>query len=83
MKICICGGGNLGHVVSGYLGAKSDVNVGILTRHPERWVRPTENNITQQLYNKWQTEHCYSQSVRNHTTGRYSIALSAGYVYQK
>lgn len=42
MNICICGGGNLGHVVSGYLGAKSDVNVGILTRHPERWARQLE-----------------------------------------
>ncbi len=42
MNICICGGGNLGHVVSGYLGAKPNVNVGILTRHPERWARQLE-----------------------------------------
>lgn len=42
MNICICGGGNLGHVISGYLGAKPDVNVGILTRHPGRWGRQIE-----------------------------------------
>lgn len=42
INICICGGGNLGHVVSGYLGTKSDVNVGILTRHPERWSNQLE-----------------------------------------
>lgn len=42
MNICICGGGNLGHVVSGYLGAKPNVNVGILTRHPERWAKLLE-----------------------------------------
>lgn len=42
MNICICGGGNLGHVVSGYLGAKPNVNVGILTRHPDRWARQLE-----------------------------------------
>lgn len=37
MNICICGGGNLGHVVSGYLSAKSDINVYLLTRHPDKW----------------------------------------------
>lgn len=42
MKICICGGGNLGHVVSGYLGTKPDVKVEILTRHPERWAKLLE-----------------------------------------
>lgn len=42
MNICICGGGNLGHVVSGYLGAKTNVNVGILTRHSERWTKQLE-----------------------------------------
>ena len=42
MNICICGGGNLGHVVCGYLGAKPNVNVGILTRHPERWAKQLE-----------------------------------------
>jgi hypothetical protein len=37
INICICGGGNLGHVIGGYLAAKPDINVSILTRHPERW----------------------------------------------
>ena len=36
-NICICGGGNLGHVVAGFLAARSDVEVSLLTRHPDRW----------------------------------------------
>ena len=39
MNICICGGGNLGHVVTGYLAAKKDYEVSLLTRHPECWSR--------------------------------------------
>lgn len=37
MKISICGGGNLGHVVSAILGARDDVQVSLYTRHPELW----------------------------------------------
>lgn len=37
MKICICGGGNLGHVVAGYLSAKAAYRVGILTGKPTQW----------------------------------------------
>lgn len=37
MKICICGGGNLGHVVAGFVAAQGQHEVVLLTRHPERW----------------------------------------------
>ena len=36
MKICICGGGNLGHVCAGFL-ANRGQQVSILTTQPERW----------------------------------------------
>lgn len=36
-RICICGGGSLGHTVAGYVGAKPDFEVSLLTRHPELW----------------------------------------------
>ena len=36
MNICICGGGNLGHVITGYLAHKG-YEMSLLTRHPERW----------------------------------------------
>ena len=36
MKICICGGGNLGHVCAGFL-ANRGHQVSILTTKPERW----------------------------------------------
>ena len=37
-KICICGGGNLGHVCAGFLASQKDVEVNLLTMHPERWL---------------------------------------------
>ena len=36
MKICICGGGNLGHVCAGFL-ANRGHQISILTTRPERW----------------------------------------------
>ena len=36
-KICICGGGALGHVCAGVIGSQEDVELNILTGHPERW----------------------------------------------
>lgn len=38
-KICICGGGALGHVAAGYIAARSKAEVRVLTNHPERWSR--------------------------------------------
>ena len=37
MKICICGGGNLGHVTAGYFAAQDNLQVSLLTTKPERW----------------------------------------------
>lgn len=37
MRICICGGGNLGHVTAGFLAAQDDLQVSLLTTKPERW----------------------------------------------
>lgn len=39
MRICICGGGNLGHVVAGFIAAQGEHEVTVLTRQPERWSR--------------------------------------------
>lgn len=36
MKICICGGGNLGHVIAGFTAARG-FEVNVLTSQPERW----------------------------------------------
>jgi hypothetical protein len=41
-KVCICGGGNLGHVVTGFLAANRECEVSLLTRHPERWQHQLE-----------------------------------------
>lgn len=38
-RVCICGGGNLGHVVTGFLAIHGDCEVSLLTRHPECWQR--------------------------------------------
>lgn len=37
MNITICGGGNLGHVCSGFIGANPKHRVSLLTTQPERW----------------------------------------------
>ena len=37
MKICICGGGSLGHVCAGVMASQQDVELNILSGHPERW----------------------------------------------
>lgn len=42
MKICICGGGNLGHVTAGFFAAQDDLQVSLLTTKPERWSRYLE-----------------------------------------
>lgn len=36
-RICICGGGSLGHVCAGVLSSMPDVQVNILTRRPDDW----------------------------------------------
>ncbi|MCQ2095452.1 MAG: NAD/NADP octopine/nopaline dehydrogenase family protein [Bacteroidaceae bacterium] len=37
MKICICGGGALGHVCAGVLGSDKENEISIYTGHPDRW----------------------------------------------
>lgn len=37
MRICICGGGSLGHVCAGVLGAQKGVEINILSGHPVCW----------------------------------------------
>ena len=37
MKICICGGGSLGHVSAGVLSSHDDVEISILTNRPSMW----------------------------------------------
>lgn len=37
MRICICGGGSLGHVCAGVLASQNNVTLNILTGHPNSW----------------------------------------------
>jgi len=37
MKICICGGGSLGHVCAGVMASQGDVELNILSGHPDCW----------------------------------------------
>ena len=41
MRICICGGGNLGHVCAGFLAYRGH-QVSVLTTKPERWSKSIE-----------------------------------------
>ena len=40
MRICICGGGSLGHVCAGVLSSHEDVELSLLSGHPDRWGGP-------------------------------------------
>lgn len=37
MRICICGGGNLAHVIGGWLASRENCEACLLTRRPECW----------------------------------------------
>lgn len=37
MRICICGGGGLGHTCAGVLSNRQDITVDLLTNRPEKW----------------------------------------------
>lgn len=37
MNICICGGGNLGHVLLGVLAVQHQHQISLLTNHPQQW----------------------------------------------
>ena len=37
MKICICGGGSLGHVCAGVFAQMTDIELYLFTRHPDMW----------------------------------------------
>lgn len=37
MKLCICGGGNLAHVIAGFVAAQRTHEVWVLTRRPKQW----------------------------------------------
>ena len=41
-KICICGGGSLGHVIAGWLSAKQKAEVYVLSSKPELWSGPVD-----------------------------------------
>lgn len=47
LNICICGGGNLGHVMAGYLSAQGKHRVSVLTGHPEKWSSSLTINVKQ------------------------------------
>ena len=48
INFCICGGGSLGHVIAGYLGANADVRISILTQRPQLWKNDIEVHTPEQ-----------------------------------
>ena len=45
MKICICGGGNIAHVLVGLLGGRADLEIRLLTRQPALWMDAVKEPI--------------------------------------
>jgi hypothetical protein len=48
INFSICGGGSLGHVIAGYLGANADVRVSMLTQRPQLWKNDIEVHTPEQ-----------------------------------
>ena len=48
INFCICGGGSLGHVIAGYLGANADVRISMLTQRPQLWKNDIEVHTPEQ-----------------------------------
>lgn len=44
-KICICGGGNIGHALAAILGSRQDLDVRILTGSPQKWKHNMEAKV--------------------------------------
>lgn len=52
MKICICGGGSLGHVCAGVMASQEGVELNILSGHPDKWGRSiTVTDLAGKKYN--------------------------------
>ena len=52
MNICICGGGSLGHVCAGVIASRSDVELNLLSGHPNLWqnsIKVTDSNGKQYI----------------------------------
>lgn len=65
MNICICGGGNLGHVTAGFIASQKQHDVCLLTRHPEQW----SQEIT--------VDAPAGETFRGHLSGIYNDAQQA------
>jgi opine dehydrogenase len=44
-KMCICGGGNIGHALAAMLGSRQDLDIRILTGAPQKWKHNIEAKV--------------------------------------
>ena len=74
MKICVCGGGNLGHVVAGFIASHGVDEVSILTRRPGLWssVITVDTPDGGQLYGR---PVCVSSSAADAVAGCDAVIL--------
>ena len=81
MRICICGGGNLGHVVSGYLASSRKHEIVMLTNRPEKWNKTIE--VTDLYGKKFEGELCLITSSPAEALANTDIVLMClpGFAY--
>jgi len=65
MNICICGGGNLGHVVAGFIAAQGKDRINILTNKPQLWNSALETELPsgEKIYGRLNKVSSYPQDV--------------------
>lgn len=73
MRICICGGGSLGHVCAAVFASEGAAEVSILTNRPERWTSHVE---VADLYDKK-----YSATIRQASSDPAVVVADADMVF--
>lgn len=79
MKVCVCGGGNLGHVVTAFLALQPDVEVTLLTRSPQRWSHDLLLKMPDETERKCHVRHITSDASRVIPGADYVIMCLPGF----
>ena len=79
MRICICGGGGLGHTCAGVLSNRENVTVDLLTNRPDQWNHEYVVNLPdgKQLIGK--LDIITDNPPKSYTTSRHRFLLFASF----
>lgn len=79
LKICICGGGSIGHVVAGVLSSKG-LKVSLLTGHPDQWKKEIKTLLPDGKYVNSHLEQISSDPSQVITKADYILLCLPGFL---